>query len=73
MEICEILKSVLDNVGVVFENCLFEIKEITDNCIEKSHEANMYNFEKHFKMRRESIQETESMPKNIINEWEEIV
>lgn len=73
MEICQILKSVLDNVGVVFENCLFEIKEITDDCIERSHEANMYNFEKHFKMRRESIQETESMPKNIINEWEEIV
>tara|TARA_B100000424_G_C22907156_1_gene482551 strand:+ start:250 stop:471 length:222 start_codon:yes stop_codon:yes gene_type:complete len=73
MEICQILKSVLDNVGEVFENCLFEIKEMTDDCIEKSHEANMYNFEKHFKMRRESIQETESMPKNIINEWEEIV
>jgi len=73
MIICDLLKSVLDNVGIVLENCLFEIKELTDDCIERSHEANMYNFEKHFKMRRDSIQETESLPKGIINEWEEIV
>jgi len=73
MIICDLLKSVLDNVGIVLENCLFEIKELTDDCIERSHEANMYNFEKHFKMRRDSIQETESLPKEIINEWEEIV
>lgn len=73
MIICDLLKSLLDNVGIVLENCLFEIKELTDDCIERSHEANMYNFEKHFKMRRNSIQETESLPKEIINEWEEIV
>ena len=45
MIICDILKSVLENVGTVLENCLFEIKELTDDCIERSHEANMYNFE----------------------------
>ena len=73
MIICDLLKSLLDNVGIVLENCLFEIKELTDDCIERSHESNMYNFEKHFKMRRNSIQETESLPKEIINEWEEIV
>ena len=49
MIICDILKSVLENVGTVLESCLFEIKELTDDCIERSHEANMYNFEKHFK------------------------
>ena len=73
MIVFEMIKSVLDNVGTIFENCLFEIKELTDDCIERSHEANMYNFERHFKMRRNSIQETESLPKEIINEWEEIV
>lgn len=73
MIICDLLKSVLDNVGIVLENCLFEIKELTDDCIERSHEANMYNFEKHFKMRRDSIQETESFPKYVMDEWEEIV
>ena len=73
MIICDIFKSLLENVGTVLESCLFEIKDLTDDCIERSHEANMYNFEKHFKMKRNSIQETESFPKNILDEWEEIV
>jgi hypothetical protein len=73
MIICEVLKSVLENVGTVFESCLYEIKDLTNDCIERSHQSNMYHYEKHFKMRRDSIQETESMPKNILNEWEEIV
>lgn len=73
MIICNLLKNVLENVGTIFENCLFEIKEITDDCITKSHESNIYNFEKHFKMKRHSIDKLESRPKSLIDEWEEIV
>tara|TARA_B110000444_G_C18691094_1_gene524323 strand:- start:670 stop:891 length:222 start_codon:yes stop_codon:yes gene_type:complete len=73
MIICDLLKSVLENVGTVLENCLFEIKELTDDCIERSNETNRDNFKKHFKMKRNSIQETESFPKDVFDEWEEIV